>query len=43
MFETLGAFNLLDEEAAALILEKYIRTEAIWDEMRQETDYDDLH
>ena len=43
MFETVDRLGISDPETHALVLEKYIRTESMWEEMRQETDYDDLH
>ena len=43
MFEVVDRIGLADAETNILILERYIQTESMWDDMRQETDYDDLH
>ncbi len=43
MFEVVDRIGLANAETNILILERYIQTESLWDEMRQETDYDDYH
>lgn len=43
MFELVDRIGLADDESKALMLERYIRTESMWDDIRQETDYDDFH